>query len=126
LGWALAVGAIAAGWVGWGWQGVVLAITVIVFWLLLQFSRALRVLRIAGQNPVGRVANAVMFASRLQAGMKLPQLLMHSKSLGSKLSETPETWAWADAGGDRVVVEFHNGRLATHRLERAAEVQTPA
>jgi hypothetical protein len=122
----LAVAAVAAGYAGWGRQGVVLAVTVIVFWLLLQFSRALRVLRIAGQNPVGQVANAVMFASRLQPGMKLPQLLIHSRSLGTKLSDAPETWAWADAAGDRVVVEFHAGRLKHHRLERSAEMQTPA
>jgi hypothetical protein len=129
LGWLLAVAAVAAGYVGWGWKGVVLALTVIVFWLLLQFSRALRVLRIAGGNPVGQVANAVMFASRLQPGMKLPQLLLHSKSLGTKLADAPETWAWSDAGGDRVVAEFRDGRLTSHRLERAAETpeeQTPA
>jgi hypothetical protein len=119
-GWALAVAAIAGGYVGWGWKGVVLAITVIVFWLLLQFSRALRVLRIAGQNPVGRIGSAVMFASRLHVGMKLPQVLLHSRSLGIKLGDTPETWAWADDSGDRVVAEFHHGRLATHRLERVS------
>lgn len=118
-GWLLALAAVVAGYVGWGWKGVVLAITVIVFWLLLQFSRALRVLRIAGQNPVGRVANAVMFASRLQAGMKLPQVLLHSRSLGRQIAEQPETWAWEDDAGDRVVLEFERARLARHRLERA-------
>jgi hypothetical protein len=45
VGWALAVAAVAAGYVGYGWPGVVLAVTVVVFWLLLQFSRALRVMR---------------------------------------------------------------------------------
>ena len=42
LGWALAVVGVALGWVQWGWQGVLLALSVIVFWLLLQFTRALR------------------------------------------------------------------------------------
>jgi hypothetical protein len=122
LGWALAVAAIAAGYASWGGQGVALAITVIVFWLLLQFSRALRVLRVAGQNPVGRVANAVMFASRLEPGMKLPQLLVHSKSLGTQLSAEPEVWAWVDEAGDRVLAEFGAGRLRAHRLERAGAI----
>jgi hypothetical protein len=55
VGWGLAVLAVAAGWLGWGWRGVVLAVTVVVFWLLLQFSRTLRVLRAAGQRPVGTI-----------------------------------------------------------------------
>ncbi len=122
LGWGLAVAAVAAGYLSWGWKGVVVAITVIVFWLLMQFSRALRVLRIAGQNPVGMVPSAVMFASRLQPGMKLPQLLLHSRSLGQRLADEPETWAWADESGDRVIAEFGAGRLMRHRLERASEV----
>ena len=62
VGWALAALAIAIGYGQWGWSGVVLAFTMIVFWLLLQFSRALRVLRNAGQAPVGQVPNAVMLA----------------------------------------------------------------
>ena len=40
-GWALAVVGMALGYALWGWQGVVLALSVMVFWLLLQFSRAL-------------------------------------------------------------------------------------
>ena len=36
LGWGLAVAAVAAGYVGYGWQGVVLAVTVASFWLMLQ------------------------------------------------------------------------------------------
>ncbi|HRF84756.1 MAG TPA: hypothetical protein PLO34_10080, partial [Pseudoxanthomonas sp.] len=71
VGWGLAVVAIAAGYVGWGWRGVILGVTVIVFWLLLQFSRSLRVLKRAAGNPVGHVDSAVMLHSRLQAGMTL-------------------------------------------------------
>jgi len=42
VGWLLAAAVLAIGYVQWGWPGVVLAVTMIVFWLLLQFSRALR------------------------------------------------------------------------------------
>jgi len=47
VGWGLAVAALAVGYASYGWPGVVLALGVVVFWLLLQFSRALRALRLA-------------------------------------------------------------------------------
>ncbi len=124
VGWSLAVLAIAAGYVSWGWQGVVLAVTVIVFWLLLQFSRSLRVLRNAAGKPVGHVDSAVMLHSKLKAGMTLVQVLPLTRSLGTKLGEAPERWGWADAGGARVSLEFDGGKLRTWQLlrdEAAAE-----
>ncbi len=120
LGWALALAAVVAGYIGWGWPGVVLAVTVTVFWMLLQFSRALRVLREAGRRPVGEVANAVMLQAQLRAGMRLPELLKITRSLGQRRGDEPETWVWRDAGGDEVVCEFAAGRLRRWRLQRAA------
>lgn len=124
LGWALALAAVVVGWLLYGWQGVVLAITVIVFWLLLQFNRAVRVLRIAGANPVGFVANAVMLHARLKTGMRLPEVLVITRSLGRKVAEdsatTTETWAWSDAGGDTVELTLVNGRLTQWALQRAS------
>lgn len=119
VGWALAGAALVAGWFGWGWRGVVLALTMIVFWLLLQFSRSLRVLRMAAQSPVGHVDSAVMLNAKVHAGMRLPQVIALTRSLGRQVSETPETWAWTDAGGDRVELEFDNGRCTRWRLVRA-------
>jgi len=119
IGWALAVAAIAIGWVQWGWQGVVLAATMIVFWLLLQFSRALRTLRNAGRAPLGHVASAAMLNARLHPGMRLPQVLALTKSLGQKIADDPETFEWADPGGDRVRLELRQARLATWTLLRA-------
>jgi hypothetical protein len=124
-GWVLAVLAIAVGYASYGWQGVVLGITVIVFWMLLQFSRVMRVLRQAGQAPVGHVDNAVMLHSKLHPGMKLLQILPLTRSLGKKLADDPETFAWTDAAGDRVVLELAGGRLRQARLERAAEHSPP-
>jgi hypothetical protein len=120
VGWALAALAVAIGYVQWGWPGVVLAVTMIVFWLLLQFSRALRVLRNAGQAPMGQVPNAVMLHARLQQGQRLPQILAITKSLGTKLTEDPETFEWRDAGGDTVRVELRHGKLERWSLQRAA------
>ncbi len=123
LGWALAAAAIAAGYLAWGWRGVVLAVTVIVFWLLLQFSRALRVLRAAGSAPVGQVDSAVMLNVKLQTGMRLPQILALTRSLGHKLADDPETFEWRDAGGDAVRVELRDGRSTRWTLQRAADAQ---
>ena len=125
VGWGLAVVGIAAGWVGWGWRGVVVGVTVIVFWLLLQFSRSLRVLQRAGRAPVGHVDNAVMLHSKLRQGMLLMQVLQITKSLGQKLSETPERWGWSDAAGDRVQLEFEGGRLRAWTLQRAGAAEAP-
>ena len=126
LGWALAVLAVAAGYVGYGWRGVVLAVTVVVFWLLLQFSRSLRVLRDASGRPVGSIDNAVMLHARLQAGMRLPQVLNLTRSLGRKVADAPETFAWTDAGGDAVEIEMRAGRLAAWHLRRGAGTAGPA
>jgi hypothetical protein len=124
-GWGLALAALVVGWLSYGWQGLVLAITVIVFWLLLQFSRSIRVLRIAASNPVGHVASAVMLHSKLKAGMRLPEVLVLTRSLGRKVggdatSEASETWAWTDTGGDTVQLTLVDGRLTQWELQRAA------
>jgi len=120
LGWGLAVLAVAVGYLSWGWRGVALAVTVTAFWLLLQFSRSLRVLRQAAGSPVGSVANAVMLHAKLHRGMNLPQVLKLTRSLGRRVADEPETWAWADAGGDEVQVILHDGRVSSWELQRAA------
>lgn len=122
FGWLLAAGGIAAGYVGWGWQGAVLGVTLAVFWLLLQFSRALRALRDAAGNPVGQVANAVMLNARLREGMRLPEVLRLTRSLGRKLDGDAgdETFAWTDGGGDTVETTLAGGRVVRWRLVRAA------
>jgi Na+-transporting NADH:ubiquinone oxidoreductase subunit NqrB len=119
FGWALAVAAVAVGYVGYGWRGVALAFTVTAFWLLLQFSRALRTLRLAASQPVGHVANAVMLQAQLQRGMRLPQVLQITRSLGRRVADEPETWAWADEAGDEVQVVLEGGRVTRWELKRA-------
>ena len=63
LGWGLALLATALGYHFFGWRGVALAASGMVFWLLLQFSRAMRVMKTAAQSPVGTVPSAVMKTS---------------------------------------------------------------
>jgi hypothetical protein len=119
LGWLLAAAAVAVGYLRWGWPGVALAITLIVFWLLLQFGRALRVLRKAGRAPVGHIDNAVMLHAKLQRGQRLPQILALTRSLGIKRDDDPEVFEWRDAGGDAVRIELIDGKLTRWELQRA-------
>ena len=126
LGWALAVVGVALGYAVWGWQGVVLALSVMAFWLLLQFSRAMRVMRIAGQAPVGTVRNAVMLHSKLQTGLPLMKILTLTRSLGEKLADDPETWRWRDGAGDSVRVVMQGGRCAEWALVRATQAEAGA
>jgi hypothetical protein len=132
LGWLLAAVAFAAG--GWyhGWKGLVMAFTVTVFWLLLQFGRALRVMKNATEKPVGHVANAVMFQTKLLRHMTMLQVVGLTKSLGQKVSDSGadnqinvgnDIWRWADAAGDSVVLTFTKGKLTMWELQRAQSEQ---
>ena len=126
LGWALAVLAVALGYFFYGWRGVALAGSGMVFWLLLQVSRTMRVMRTAGQAPIGTVPSAVMLNARLHAGMRLMDIIMQTRSLGQKLSDAPETWRWQDGAGDSVRVVMHNGRCTEWALSRHADGADPA
>lgn len=128
IGWAIAVLALLVGWAGYGWQGVVLAMSVIVFWLLLQFSRITRVMRQAGEAPIGRIDSAVMLNAKLREGMPLIDVLRFTKSLGCRIDAVDssneaadEGFFWSDAGGASVRVLLRNGRIARWQLERPAE-----
>lgn len=120
IGWAMAALALVAGYMGYGWPGVLLALTVTVFWLLMQFSRAVRTMKRAAERPLGTVDSAVMLHSKLHAGMGLAEILKLSGSLGRKVSEgsEPESFAWRDGGDDEVVIELKGGQLTAWRLQR--------
>ena len=118
LGWALAALALATGYWAYGWRGAVLALTVTAFWLLIQFSRALRVMRLAAQSPVGKVPSAVMLHSRLEKGLLMMDIVKLSRSLGRKVSDTPESYVWSDESGAEVLIEFVDGRCWNWRLVR--------
>jgi len=130
-GWALALVAIVLGWFQWGWQGVLLAISVVVFWLLLQFSRAMRVMRQAAGAPIGHVDSAVMLNAKLRAGMRLMEIIPLTRSLGQTVEGEPglpETFTWTDTSGACVRVQLVGGRLRQWSLERPAEspAESPA
>ena len=119
IGVGLALAALVLGGVLLGWQGAIFATTGIVFWLLLQASRLMRVMKVAGAAPMGSVGNAVMLNSKLHAGMKLVDLIGIAGSLGVK--QAPETFVWRDAEGDAVEVVLKKGKLAEWRLIRVGQ-----
>ena len=126
IGWTLALIAAALAWQSCGWQGLVFAATVIVFWLLLQFSRALRAMKNAADAPLGHVDSAVMLNAKLKPGMSMLQLLNVTRSLGRKLSADPERYEWADASGAAVTVTLVKGRCTEWQLRRDAEADSGA
>lgn len=123
IGSALALAAFIAGGLLYGWKGVILALTVVVFWLLLQFSRLMRTMRAASEGPVGRIGNAVMLHAKLREGMKMLEVLPLTGSLGTKVAADgdAETWAWTDAGEARIELVFEAGKLARWTLARPIE-----
>ena len=118
IGIGLALIALLGGGFLYGWQGVMLALTVVVFWLLLQFSRLMRVMKAASEGPVGHVDSAVMLNAKLRSGMKLVEVLPLTRSLGQKVREQPETYGWTDAGGARVELQMEKGTVSSWQLIR--------
>ena len=123
VGGGLAAAALAAGWAGAGWRGLVLALSVVVFWLLLQFGRAMRAMRRAAGAPLGHVQSAVMLHARMRAGLTMLDLVVMTGSLGEPASgERPASaYRWRDPGGTALCVSLRNGRVAAWQLERADE-----
>jgi hypothetical protein len=120
VGWVLVVAAFAAGWRAYGWPGFALAATVVVFCLLLQFSRAMRVMRRAAGRPVGQVDHALEFNARLKRGMTMLQIVSMTGSLGRPVAGQPATWAWNDSDATVTLV------MAGDRLERWSFARTGA
>jgi uncharacterized protein (DUF58 family) len=118
LGWTLAALAIAAAYYSFGLKGVALGVTLIVFWLVLQLNRSIRVMKNATEKPIGHVGSAVMLNAKLKAGLSLLQVVAITKSLGKKTGDNPEAWAWTDEGDSTVTVLLNRGRVASWNLMR--------
>jgi multisubunit Na+/H+ antiporter MnhG subunit len=125
---ALGLAALGVGYWGWGWRGLVLGATVVVFVLLLQFSRALRAMRQAASQHKGSVASAVMLQAQLQKGMRLAQVMRLAGSFGLPAdvpaeaagASAEETFVWRDEGGASVHVALRGGQVVRWQLVRDA------
>jgi hypothetical protein len=125
LGWLLAALFAFAAWRAYDLAGLAFAASTIVFWLLLQFNRAVRVMKNAAELPVGHIASAVMFQAGLARGMTMLQIVTKTKSLGRKVEGSDDDWRWGDDGGASVVLHFERGRLVRWQIERSAEPAPP-
>ena len=93
----------------------------IVFWLLLQFSRSVRVMRGASESPVGRVDSAVMLNAKLRERLPMLKIVKLTKSLDQRIGSDPEVWRWADDDDSNVDITFVNGRCTRWVLQRPPE-----
>ncbi len=104
-----------------GWQGVLLVLGGIVFWMLLHFNRVLQALKRAADRPVGYVDSAVMLNARLKTRVTLLHVVAITRSLGEQLSPKdaqPEIFRWTDGGGSSVTCTFSAGKLSAWQLVR--------
>lgn len=112
-----------------GWAGVAAASAVLVMWLLLHFTRLMRVLQRAANRPIGSVDSAVMLNAKLQSGVTLLHVVALTRSLGELVSVKgcqPECYRWTDAAQSSVTGEFHGGKLRKWVLARPAASQDQA
>lgn len=118
IGWGLALAAVIVAWHHWRWQGTAAAFTLIVFWVLLQFNRSIRVMKNAASAPIGHVDSAVMLHTKLRLRMTLLQVITMTRSLGRRLEGEPERWMWRDESGAVVTIHVDRGRVTRWNLER--------
>ena len=118
IGWGLAALFTLLAWQQYGWQGLLFAFSAIIFWLLLQFNKAVRVMRQAGSAPVGYIDSAVMLNAKLLQGWPMLKVVMMTRSLGQKVGDDPEAYRWTDPSGSHVTLELKGGRLVRWTLWR--------
>ena len=127
----LGVVLVVAAYRGYGWPGVALVVGGIVMWMLLHFTRMMRVLQGASARPVGWVDSAVMLNARLRPGVNLLHVMALTRAIGEQVSAKdaqPEVYRWTDGSGSSVTCEFAMGKLVKWELFRpqpAAEEAAP-
>ncbi|MBE7367714.1 glycerate kinase [Ramlibacter pallidus] len=117
----LGVAVVAIAYRAYGWGGVALAAGGIVMWMLLHFTRMMKVLQGAANRPVGWVDSAVMLHAKLRPGVNLLHVMALTKAIGELLSEKdaqPEVFRWTDGSGSHVTCEFVQGKLVKWTLFR--------
>jgi hypothetical protein len=117
----LGIIAVAEGWHLAGWGGVALVVGAILMWMLLHFTRMMRVLQRASSRPIGYCDSAVMLNAKLRPGVNLLHVVAMTRALGEQLSpkeEQPEVFRWTDGTTSSVTCEFKDGRLVKWELAR--------
>ena len=120
----LGVVVVAVAYRGFGWPGVALAASGIVMWMLLHFTRMMKVLQRASNRPVGYCDSAVMLNAKLRPGVNLLHVIAMTRALGEQLSpkeQQPEIYRWTDGSASTVTCEFARGKLVKWELFRPQE-----
>jgi len=115
------MGAAVLAYRSYGWQGLVVVVSVLVFGILLHFSRMRQVLKRAANRPIGHVDSAVMLNAKLKPGATLLHVVAMTRALGllkSIKGEQPEVFEWKDGSESTVTCTFVGGKLAHHVLVR--------
>lgn len=117
----LGVAVVAMAWRAMGWPGVALAVGAIVMWMLLHFTRMMKVLQNASARPIGYCDSAVMLNAKLRPGVNLLHVMAMTRALGEQVGpkeQQPEVYRWTDGSGSSVTCEFVHGKLAKWELFR--------
>ena len=120
---------VVAAYRAYGWAGVALAAGALFMWLLLHFTRLLRVLQRAANRPIGYVDSAVMLNAKLKPGVTLLHVTAMTRALGKLVSPKdvqPELYQWTDGSESSVTCEFLQGKLVKWELNRPAQPQDAA
>ena len=115
------VGGAAIAYRSYGWQGLVVVASVLVFGILLHFSRMMQVLKRAANRPIGYVDSAVMLNAKIKPGATLLHVVAMTRSLGmlkSTKGAQPEVFEWTDGSQSVVTCTFVGGKLSHHELFR--------
>lgn len=125
---ALALALSFTAWRSYGAQGLLLALLMLSFWLMLYFTQLMRLLRTIAARPMGRVPDAAALQTRLKPGMAMLDVTRLTMSLGQLRTapdSEPEQRAWADEAGQALVATFEHGCLVSWRLESTGEAAAP-
>ena len=117
----LGVVVVAIAYRGYGWPGVAMAAGGIIMWMLLHFTRMMKVLQRASNRPVGYCDSAVMLNAKLRPGVNLLHVVAMTRALGEQLSpkeQQPEIYRWTDGSASSVTCEFAGGKLVKWELFR--------
>jgi hypothetical protein len=115
------VGGAVLAYRSYGWPGIVAVVSVLVFGMLLHFTRMMAVLKRAANRPIGHVDSAVMLNAKLKPGATLLHVVAMTRALGllkSVKDAQPEVFEWKDGTESTVTCTFVGGKLSHHVLYR--------
>ena len=115
------IGGAALAYRSYGWAGIAVIATFLVFGILLHFTRLMAILKRAANRPIGHVDSAVMLNAKLKPGATLMHVVAMTRALGllkSAKDAQPEVFEWRDGTDSTVTCTFVGGKLASHVMHR--------